>query len=221
MRVIAWGMAAKPKSLFLRLCHYAASHFMNAKTITLLTLAALFAGCATSETSSSPVGKTMESEIHREVASAIDQRRDAYERRDVAALEKLLADEFKVSYAGQTQTKSNALSGLRTAQAEGMVIEDVKIRVDEIFPVATLRSISRQKSGGEFYTFETLSSLQFRRCSAAEEKRGYNRWLVTAATHMLVHKMPSEYWKREGSRNSTPDNAAEPLTTATAQTAVE
>jgi len=206
---------------------------MNAKTITALIMFALLAGCTTGKppSSNSPrgdeaadrkpparrahdtswaspggMGKAREAEIRREVAAAIERRREAYERHDVDALEKLLADEFKVSYAGLTQTKSNALSGLRASEAEGMVIEDVKIRVDEHFPVVTLRSISRFKpgAGAETITFETLSSLQFRVCSVAEERRGCEKWLVTAATHMQVHQMPSDYWTRENSWRPKP-----------------
>ena len=64
---------------------------MNATPITVLTLTALLAVCATSKPPSSTLGKSREGEVRREVAAAIERRRDAYERRDVAALEKLLA----------------------------------------------------------------------------------------------------------------------------------
>jgi hypothetical protein len=82
----------------------------------------------------------------------------------------------------------------------------VKIRVDERFPVATLRSISRFTAGTETFTFETLSSLQFRPGSAEEERRGYEHWLVTSGSHMPVHQMPpnSDYWARENSRKPKP-----------------
>src|ERR1043166_1910315 len=213
---------------------------MNAKIITVLILIALLTGRTTGEPPSSisprsdvpadrktpgggahdtngasPNGldKAREAEIRREITLAIERRGEADERHDVAALEKLLADEFTVLNAGQIQTKSNALARFRTLQAEGWVFEDVKIRVDERSPVVTFRSVSRHKAEThkgviETVTFEILSSLEFRHCNVEEERRGYEKWLVKSAIHMTVHLMPSNYWRGKIHGNPNHEQAA-------------
>src|SRR5205085_12109171 len=130
-------------------------------------------------------------QFHRELAAVPDHWREAYGRRDAAALERLLADDFTASFSGNTLTRSSAVAAVRLSQSDLTAIEDVKIRVDERFPVVTFRSISRLKVGTEILTVESLSSLQFRVCSVAEEQRGCEPWVVTSATHMPVHQMPS------------------------------
>src|SRR6185295_14155841 len=153
----------------------------------------------TSWASPSGMGKTKEAHLHRELIATMEHWRAAYQRREAVALEKLLADEFTASFSGRTLTRSNTVEALKRSQSELVAIEDVKIRVDERFPVITFRSISRFQAGAQTLTTESLSSLQLRTCSSAEEQRGCERWLVTSATHMPVHQMPpdSDYWVRE------------------------
>src|SRR6185503_16262339 len=57
----------------------------------------------------SGLGKAKEAQLHRELGAAVDHWREAYARREVEALEKLLADEFTVSFSGKTLTRSNAV----------------------------------------------------------------------------------------------------------------
>lgn len=139
-----------------------------------------------------------ETQIQQEITALTRRWTEAMQRRDSAAVEKILAEEFTgVFGAGETVTKSKALAGLKLSEVEWSVIEDVKVRPHKHFPVVTFRSTWGFKSGTATITLETFNSVQFRGCSVEEKRRGYETWLITSATHMQIHQMPPDYWTNE------------------------
>jgi len=139
-----------------------------------------------------------ETQAEQELTALTRRWTEAMQQRDSAAVEKILAEEFiGVFGAGQTVNKSKALAGLKLSEVEWSVIEDVKVRAHKHFPVVTFRSTSGFKAGTATITVETFNSVQFRRCSVEEKRRGYEAWLITSATHMQIHQMPPDYWTKE------------------------
>jgi hypothetical protein len=130
----------------------------------------------------------------RELTDLTLQLRDAYQRHDMAAYDRLWADEFVVTDpSGQRQTKADLLHQMQGSGFDLKSIADIRVRDYGDSPVVTYRSIGFAKAGTNLVPIEIFSSEQYRRTTVEEVSGGLGRWRATSAKHMSVHQAPPGY----------------------------
>ncbi len=101
---------------------------------------------------------------------------DAYEQRDAAAMERILADDFTITHGdGQTQSKRQVLESLKAREkgalpASKFATEAVQARVDGDTVVLTGRLVQKSERGGQAMT------MQFSYTDTYTQRNG--RWQV-------------------------------------------
>jgi ketosteroid isomerase-like protein len=104
---------------------------------------------------------------------------DAYEQRDVPAMERILAHDFVITHPdGQTQTKAQVLEGLKmreksAAPPSKFATEAVEARIEGDSIVLTGRLVQKSERGGE------LKTMQFSYTDTYTRRNG--RWQVIAS----------------------------------------
>ncbi len=90
---------------------------------------------------------------------------DAYEQHDAAAMDRIVADDFKLTQSsGAVQTKADILAALKATRDPGrpepkFSTEDVQSRVEGDTVILTGRFIQRMERDGQTRTMETLSPI--------------------------------------------------------------
>jgi ketosteroid isomerase-like protein len=103
---------------------------------------------------------------------------DAYEQHDTAAMDRIVADDFKLTQSGAVQTKADILAALKIARDSGrpepkLSTEDVQSRVEGDTVILTGRFIQRMERNGQPRTMEA-------RYTDTYVKRS-GRWQVVAS----------------------------------------
>jgi CubicO group peptidase (beta-lactamase class C family) len=99
------------------------------------------------------------SQSEQEVRKLEREWLDAYEQHDVVAMERILADEFKLTQSGAVQTKADILAALKVAPDSGrpepkFSTEDVQSHLEGDTVILTGRFIQRMEPGGQTRTME-------------------------------------------------------------------
>jgi CubicO group peptidase (beta-lactamase class C family) len=99
------------------------------------------------------------SQSEQEVRKLEREWLDAYEQHDALAMDRILADEFRLTQSGAVQTKANILAALKVTPDSGrpepkLSTEDVQSRVDGDTVILTGRFIQRMERGGQTRTME-------------------------------------------------------------------
>ena len=130
----------------------------------------------------------------RELTDLTLQLRDAYQRHDMAAYDRLWADEFVATDpSGQRRTKADLLHQMQGSGFDLKSIADIRVRDYGDSPVVTYRSIGFAKAGTNLVPVEVFSSEQYRRTTTEEASGGLGHWRAASAKHMSVHQAPPGY----------------------------
>jgi ketosteroid isomerase-like protein len=118
------------------------------------------------------------SQSEQEVRKLEREWLDAYEQHDVAAMDRIVADDFKLTQSGAVQTKADILTALKIARDSGrpepkLSTEDVQSRVEGDTVILTGRFIQRMERNGQTRTMEA-------RYTDTYVKRS-GRWQVVAS----------------------------------------
>lgn len=133
---------------------------------------------STQTTNAAPSERTL-SQDEREVRQLERAWLDAYEQRDAEAMNRILADEFKLSFSsGMTQTKADILAQLKSGRDSGapsvkLSTEDVQSRVEGEMVILTGRFIQRMERDGQ------SRMMQMRYTDTYAKRQG--RWQVIAS----------------------------------------
>lgn len=135
------------------------------------------------ETDNRPAGQPLNvgelSLAEREVRKLEREWLDAYEKRDVEAMNRLLSDDFRLTFPnGSVQTKADILAQLKAAQDSGrppakFSTEEVQSRVDGDRVVLTGRFIQRREIDGQ------TRMMQMRYTDTYTKRQG--RWQIVAS----------------------------------------
>jgi ketosteroid isomerase-like protein len=118
------------------------------------------------------------SQSEQEVRKLEREWLDAYEQHDAAAMDRIVADDFKLTQSGAVQTKADILTALKIVRDSGrpepkLSTEDVQSRVEGDTVILTGRFIQRMERTGQTRTMEA-------RYTDTYVKRS-GRWQVVAS----------------------------------------
>ncbi len=119
------------------------------------------------------------SQAEQEVRKLEREWLDAYEKRDAEAMNRIVADDFKLAFSdGTVRTKADILAQLKSARDSGqpsskLSTEDTQSRIEGDTVILTGRYIQRMERGGETRT------MQMRYTDTYAKRQG--RWQVIAS----------------------------------------
>ena len=146
------------------------------KTRELITSAA---SSAVSQALRKPQGEQVLSPAEREVRKLEREWLDAYEKRDAEAMNRIVADDFKLTFSdGTVQTKADILAQLKSERDSGspspkLSTEDVQSRVEGDTVILTGHVIQQMERDGQ------TRPMQMRYTDAYAKREGH--WQVIAS----------------------------------------